>query len=105
MLREKNFLVQIKDYPLTRTTLLHKYPFLCLNNYLSLFISQFKGPNNQQEAKDPSMPDLVSFLLPPTGVFMSEILEIIYQWHQGAGFKAIRRSLGFDRNTVRSLRR
>ncbi len=34
-------------------------------------------------------------------VFMNEILEIIYQWHQGAGFKAIRRSLGFDRNTVR----
>lgn len=32
---------------------------------------------------------------------MSEILEMIYQWHQGAGFKAIRRSLGFDRNTVR----
>ncbi len=32
---------------------------------------------------------------------MNEILEIIYQWHQGAGFKAIRRSLGFDRNTVR----
>ena len=32
---------------------------------------------------------------------MNEILEIIYQWHQGAGFKTIRRSLGFDRNTVR----
>ncbi len=32
---------------------------------------------------------------------MNEILEMIYQWHQGAGFKAIRRSLGFDRNTVR----
>jgi transposase len=26
---------------------------------------------------------------------------MIYQWHQGAGFKAIRRSLGFDRKTVR----
>ena len=34
-------------------------------------------------------------------VFMNEIVEMIYQWHQGAGFKAIRRSLGFDRNTVR----
>ncbi len=32
---------------------------------------------------------------------MNEILEMIYQWHQGAGFKAIRRSLGFDRNTIR----
>ena len=34
-------------------------------------------------------------------VFMNEILEMIYQWHQGAGFKEIRRSLGFDRNTIR----
>ena len=32
---------------------------------------------------------------------MNEILEMIYQWHQGASFKAIRRSLGFDRNTIR----
>jgi transposase len=34
-------------------------------------------------------------------VTMNEIVEIIYQWHQGAGFKAIRRSLGFDRKTIR----
>ncbi len=34
-------------------------------------------------------------------VTMNEIVEMIYQWHQGAGFKAIRRSLGFDRNTIR----
>ena len=34
-------------------------------------------------------------------VFVNEILEMIYQWDQGAGFKAIRRSLGFDRKTVR----
>lgn len=34
-------------------------------------------------------------------VFMNEIVEMIYQWHQGAGFKGIRRSLGFDRNTIR----
>jgi len=32
---------------------------------------------------------------------MNEIIEMIYQWHQGAGFKSIRRSLGFDRNTIR----
>ena len=34
-------------------------------------------------------------------VTMNEIVEMIYQWHQGAGFKGIRRSLGFDRNTIR----
>lgn len=34
-------------------------------------------------------------------ITMNEIVEMIYQWHQGAGFKQIRRSLGFDRNTVR----
>ena len=32
---------------------------------------------------------------------MNEIIEMIYQWHQGAGFKSIRRSLGFDRKTIR----
>ena len=32
---------------------------------------------------------------------MNEIAEMIYQWHQGAGFKSIRRSLGFDRKTIR----
>lgn len=32
---------------------------------------------------------------------MNEIVEMIYQWHQGAGFKTIQRSLGFDRKTVR----
>lgn len=32
---------------------------------------------------------------------MNEIVEVVYQWHQGAGFKAISRSLGFDRKTVR----
>jgi len=30
---------------------------------------------------------------------MNEIVEMIYQWHQGAGFKSIRRSLGFDRGS------
>ena len=34
-------------------------------------------------------------------VFMNEIVEMIYHWHQGSGFKEIRRSLGFDRNTIR----
>ncbi len=33
-------------------------------------------------------------------VLMNEIVEMIYQWHQGVGFKGIRRSLGFDRNTI-----
>jgi transposase len=32
---------------------------------------------------------------------MNEIMEILYQWHQGAGIKAITRSLGYDRKTVR----
>jgi transposase len=32
---------------------------------------------------------------------MNEVVEIIYQWHQGAGIKTIRRSLGFDRKTIR----
>ena len=32
---------------------------------------------------------------------MNEIVEVAYQWHQGTGFKAISRSLGFDRKTVR----
>ena len=34
-------------------------------------------------------------------ITMNEIVELIYQWHQGAGFKSIRRSLGFDRKTIR----
>jgi len=34
-------------------------------------------------------------------VTMNEIVEVVYQWHQGAGVKAISRSLGFDRKTVR----
>jgi transposase len=32
---------------------------------------------------------------------MNEVMEILYQWHQGAGIKAIARSLGYDRKTVR----
>jgi transposase len=32
---------------------------------------------------------------------MNEIVEMIYQWHQGKGIKSIQRSLGFDRKTVR----
>lgn len=34
-------------------------------------------------------------------VTMNEIVEMIYQWHQGVGYKRIVRSLGFDRKTVR----
>ena len=34
-------------------------------------------------------------------ITMNEIVELIYQWHQGAGFKSIHRSLGFDRHTIR----
>jgi transposase len=34
-------------------------------------------------------------------VTMNEVVEVVYQWHQGAGLKAISRSLGFDRKTVR----
>lgn len=32
---------------------------------------------------------------------MNEIVEMIYHWHQGAGIRTIKRSLGFDRKTVR----
>lgn len=32
---------------------------------------------------------------------MNEVMEILYQWHQGAGIKRITRSLGYDRKTVR----
>src|SRR3989304_3750191 len=34
-------------------------------------------------------------------VTMNEIVEIVYQWHNGTGVKAISRSLGFDPKTVR----
>jgi len=34
-------------------------------------------------------------------VTMNEIVEMIYQWHQGASIKSIRRSLGFHRKTIR----
>jgi len=32
---------------------------------------------------------------------MNEIIEAIYQWHQGQTIKGIKRSLGFDRKTIR----
>ena len=32
---------------------------------------------------------------------MNEVVEMIYQWHQGASIKGIGRSLGFDRRTIR----
>ena len=34
-------------------------------------------------------------------IHMNEVMEILYQWHQGAGIKAITRSLGYDRKPVR----
>ena len=34
-------------------------------------------------------------------IHMNEMAEIIYQWHQGNTIKGIRRSLGFDRKTIR----
>jgi len=34
-------------------------------------------------------------------VSMNEIVEIIYQWHQGNTIKGIKKSLGFDRKTIR----
>lgn len=34
-------------------------------------------------------------------VSMNEIIEMIYQWHQGGSIKSIERSLGFDRKTIR----
>jgi len=34
-------------------------------------------------------------------VSMNEIVEIIYQWHQGKSVKGIERSFGVDRKTVR----
>jgi transposase len=32
---------------------------------------------------------------------MNEVMEILYQWHQGIGIKGIRKSLGYDRKTIR----
>jgi len=34
-------------------------------------------------------------------IAMNEIVEMIYHWHQGAGIRTIKGSLGFDRKTVR----
>ncbi len=34
-------------------------------------------------------------------VTMNEVVEMIYQWHQGGSIKGIRRSLGFHRRTIR----
>jgi len=34
-------------------------------------------------------------------ISMNEIVEVVYQWHQGSGVKGISRSLGLDRKTVR----
>ena len=34
-------------------------------------------------------------------ISMNEIAEMIYQWHQGNTIKGIKRSLGFDRKTIR----
>lgn len=34
-------------------------------------------------------------------VTMNEIVEMIYQWHQGGSIKGIQRSLGFHRRTIR----
>jgi transposase len=34
-------------------------------------------------------------------ISMNEIAEIIFQWHQGNTIKGIKRSLGFDRKTIR----
>jgi transposase len=36
---------------------------------------------------------------------MNEVVEIIYQWHQGVGIKTRGRSLGFDRKTIRKYLR
>ncbi len=33
-------------------------------------------------------------------VSMNEIIEMIYQWHQGKSIKGIERSFGIDRKTV-----
>jgi len=34
-------------------------------------------------------------------IHMNEVMEILYQWHQGTGIKGIQRSLGYDRKTIR----
>ena len=34
-------------------------------------------------------------------IHMNEVMEILYQWHQGASIKGVTRSLGYDRKTVR----
>src|SRR5208283_2875836 len=39
--------------------------------------------------------------MPRRVIHMNEVMEILYQWHQGASIKRVTRSLGYDRNTVR----
>lgn len=34
-------------------------------------------------------------------IHMNEVMEILYQWHQGESIKGIQRSLGYDRKTIR----
>ena len=34
-------------------------------------------------------------------VSMNEIVEMVYQWHQGRSIQGIERSFGTDRNTIR----
>ena len=34
-------------------------------------------------------------------IHMNEVMEILFQWHQGASIKGVTRSLGYDRKTVR----
>jgi transposase len=34
-------------------------------------------------------------------ILVEELVEVLYQWHQGRNIRQIKRSLGFDRKTIR----
>lgn len=34
-------------------------------------------------------------------IWVEELVEVLYQWHRGRNIKQIKRSLGFDRKTIR----
>ncbi len=38
-------------------------------------------------------------------ICMEELVEVLSQWHNGRNIKQIKRSLGFDRKTIRPMAR
>ena len=38
-------------------------------------------------------------------IIVEELVEVLYQWHQGRNIRQIKRSLGFDRKSIRPMAR